>query len=169
MSGPAVMVLALVVCVVAMLWYRKHKASGPGTMPIAIHGLGVVQRTKEVDPIAAEKLGHRLLTLKNLAWPDLELVYGLAADCNIDTVQLDPGYEHVVKLFPAQGRVRMRPAGGQGHPAEYWWVRELHNDYRAVAFGINNIYPDETEREAWQLGEDACLQALECLPQGRPQ
>jgi hypothetical protein len=167
-STPTLVVLLLIAAAVVVLVARMAMRKGPdpedARLPIAIDGLGVIHYTDFLTRREAEDLAEKLNAVRLAVWQKLQHIYGRKCGFNFGRINLNHNYTYdgrpvPVKLFRARGVMNLRPQGGNGHPAEFWFALELHNLYRGWALGMDRYRPRGPEDIArFDRATKACVQ-----------
>lgn len=171
--------LAIVTIIVILIDQKRKRQKKIGFKKIPLFGFTLLMyRPDQMNAIEAERFGLKLQQIKERAWPRLEAIYDGSIDCGLETVRLDTEFSsdathkgvhfirEVIEMVMGGGsaHITMRPAGGRRHRGEFWFALELHNLYRAQAFGMNKVYLSDYEHtqaeiDLWDQAQDACAGA----------
>ena len=170
--------IAVVAFIVFMM--RKNRRKDLGGRQLPMFGFTLIgYNIHQMETLQAERLALKLEKIKDRAWPELCRIYGKKTKFAIESICFDTEFSQeathngvhfireVIELVAGggSGRITMRPAGGGGHPGEYWFSLELHNLYRFHTFGPNKVYlsdyhPTPEEEIMWDKAQDACKGAV---------
>lgn len=151
MIESAVIQIALIVGVVSVFAYLLHRMHVKKSRDKRVsYWVETASLHVSVPITVEERIGGALaITLHEIhmeIWPKLAALYGIPEPrrrigmVRLVEQEVAPDHPHVV-WYTSSNAIRLRVQPGM----MWWYAMELHNAFRATAFGYVNIYPKTEE------------------------
>ena len=134
-SAILILIAAALLATAGVLWFRRR---GVGRDPLVVHGMIVGYNDKQMTRGEATATAEDLFAVRMKVAARLEFIYGERRACEINRLTLDIHDAKMAEWTRIANRCMTVNPTRPGYRAHF--AEEIHNLYRMLAFGMENIY-----------------------------